>query len=159
MTRRDLGVAPSANASLIRKVDLDAIFPLGAGAWTAYTPTLTQSGTVTKTVDSARYTQVGKTITAQVYLTVTGSGTGGVGVLVGLPVTAKNASCSGNGWLLDTSAGRFYAGSTYMSPGFTTVGIMIGDAAGVTNIAGAAGFTAGLASGDIITMTFSYEVN
>src|SRR5919106_4616538 len=36
-----------------------AAFPLGFAAWTAYTPTLTQSATPTKTVNRARYMRVG----------------------------------------------------------------------------------------------------
>ena len=40
--------------------DLKALLPLDQVAWTTWTPTLTQTGAVTKTVTYAKYTQVGK---------------------------------------------------------------------------------------------------
>lgn len=139
--------------------DLDTIqgyFPLGAGVWTAYTPTLTQGGAVTKTVTSARYMRTGRWITAQVALAVTGPGTAANAVLVGLPVQAFAAVCYGTGWILDASAGAFFAGSSYPSSGLVS-GLLIGNAAGVGNVAGIAGFTAALAAGDTIQFNFNYE--
>lgn len=139
--------------------DLDTVqgyFPLGAGVWTAYTPTLTQGGAVTKTVTSARYMRVGRSIFGQVALAVTGPGTAANAVLVGLPVQAAAVVCFGSGWILDASAGQFYAGVSYPSSALAS-GLLIGNGAGVVNVAGIAAFTAALASGDSIQMNFNYE--
>jgi hypothetical protein len=70
----------------------NAQFPLGAPAWTGYTPTLTQSGAVTKTVTYAKYTQIGKTIISTGILACTGAGTANAIVTVSLPVTAATGA-------------------------------------------------------------------
>jgi len=124
------------------------------GAWTTFVPTLTQSGAVTKTVTSATYTQVGKLVIAQFNLSVTGAGTGGTGVLMGLPVTASGSLKSvGTCAIYDTSASTTYGG-TCTSLSTTTVGF-VGDWAGA-NTWGSQPSLA-LASGDVIRGTLMYE--
>lgn len=127
-------------------------------AWTAYTPTLTQSATVTKTVSVARYTRIGNLVTVGISLTVTGAGTASNGVVVGLPLTALAGTCFGAGYIFDTSASLFYAGIAYPTS-TTTFGLLIGSGTGVGNVAGApsGGFTAALAAGDLISFNLSYE--
>jgi hypothetical protein len=61
-----------------------------AGAWQAYTPTWTQSVAITKTVNWARYTQLGKWVQGSVKMTATGAGTANNKMLVGLPVNASS---------------------------------------------------------------------
>ncbi len=78
--------AAQLNAHL--RDNLQALLPLDATAWTSYTPTLIQSGAVTKTVTYAHYTQVGKWVRFEVKLTVTGTGTATNAITVSLPVTA-----------------------------------------------------------------------
>ena len=56
-------------------------------AWTTYTPTLWQSVTITKTVNHARYIQFGKIVMGSVYMTATSSGTSGLTIRTGFPVT------------------------------------------------------------------------
>lgn len=76
---------PSSALQAATKQYVDAL----AGApWTGFTPTLTQSGAVSKTVDYAEYVQLGKLVVGNVRLTCTGSGTLGTSVLAGLPVAA-----------------------------------------------------------------------
>jgi hypothetical protein len=60
-----------------------------AGAWQSYTPTWTQTVAVTKTVNWARYTELGKTIQVQIKMTASSSGTASGLILVGLPVAAS----------------------------------------------------------------------
>jgi hypothetical protein len=60
-----------------------------AGAWQAYTPTWTQSVAITKTVNWARYTQLGKWVHVSIKMTATGAGTANNKILVGLPVNAS----------------------------------------------------------------------
>jgi hypothetical protein len=67
-----------------------------ATAWTAWTPTITSSvGTITSTtINMARYTKAGKTITAYFDITVTNAGTGAGFLQISIPITA---SASGGG--------------------------------------------------------------
>ena len=51
-------------------------------AWETWTPTVTQSGSVTCTVTYAKYAQIQKLVVASAYLTVTGTGTANNPVLV-----------------------------------------------------------------------------
>lgn len=60
-----------------------------AGAWQSYTPTWTQSATITKTTDWARYTQLGKWVQGSIKMTASSAGTANNKILVGLPVTAS----------------------------------------------------------------------
>lgn len=87
----ELGVAPSDTFSTV-KARLDAVGPLGA--WTAYTPTVTQSATITKSVTYGFYMRVGRTIHGVFFLTASSAGTAGNNVQVGLPVAAYSSSPS-----------------------------------------------------------------
>jgi len=66
-------------------------------AWVDYTPTLTQSATVTKTISNARYCQIQKTVFVQVYLIATSAGTAGNIVKIGLPIAARTGNSSTTG--------------------------------------------------------------
>jgi hypothetical protein len=63
-----------------------------AGEWQSYTPTWTQSATITKTVNWARYTQLGKWVQGSVKMTATGAGTASNVIKVGLPVNASTSN-------------------------------------------------------------------
>lgn len=74
-----------ATNDVVTANDLNAIY----GAWNSYTPTLKQgSTTITKTVNYAKYRQVGKDVDGEFYITATGSGSAGGAISVSLPVTA-----------------------------------------------------------------------
>ena len=78
-------------------------------AWVDYTPTLTQSATVTKTISYARYCQVQKLIVVEIFLIATSAGTAANGVRVGLPVTAnKTGQLLGSGFIYDASTNTMY---------------------------------------------------
>lgn len=126
------------------------------GAGTSWTPTVTQSGSVTVTVTNAVYWRLGRLVLATARLDVTGSGTGANGVVVSLPVTAaaSNRIC-GTGMILDSSASTFYSGMA-LQQSTTTCAIIPHNA---TSSLGAAAFTAGLASGDVIYVNLSYEAS
>lgn len=135
----------------------NAAFPLGVGAWTAFTPTLTQLGAVTKTVTYANYQRVGRLITAAVVLTVTGTGTGANSVLVGLPVAAALSSnlAIGSGLLFDSSAALNYRAIVTLASATT---VFLNPAAStVSDVLGNTSFTAALAVSDIISYTVTYE--
>lgn len=63
---------------------------LPAYSWTSYTPTWTQSATITKTTNWARYVQIGKMVQVSIRMTSTGSGTASNTILIGLPVNASS---------------------------------------------------------------------
>lgn len=130
---------------------------VAADAWSSYTPTLTQSGAVTKTVTRAKYVQLGKMVTVSLDLTVTGTGTASNAVIVGLPVTAASASDNqiGSGIVFDASAGLLYQGAVVLAS--TTTIAMYGPATSPVGYLGTQQFTAALASGDRITGTIIYE--
>lgn len=148
--------AAQFNANL--RDNLNAAFPFGVDAWTAYTPTLTQSATVTKTVTYAKYQRVGRLIVAQVLLAVTGTGTGANAVAVGLPVTAATSSVDlecGSGHIVDASAAAVYKGFACLA---TTTTIQLRPSSTTTTgFLGADTFTAALASGDLVTYNVMYE--
>jgi hypothetical protein len=76
-----------------------------AGEWQTYTPTWTQSATITKTVNWARYTQLNKLVIVSLKMTATSAGTANNKVLVGLPVTASaNNFVLGGAFVVDESA-------------------------------------------------------
>lgn len=127
------------------------------GTLQSYTPTLTQSGAVTKTVTQALYKQMGRWSAGIIDLAITGSGTGGNPVLVGLPsaVSASTNAVIGQGYVFDTSAGLFYGGIALAST--TTVISLLPTNADPSSVLGAATFTAALASGDRISIRWACD--
>ncbi len=103
--------------------------------FTDYTPDWTQSATITKTVNWARYTQFGKLVIGTVKMTATSAGTANNKVLVGLPVNAaSNNYIMGSFTYLDTSDifDQIYAAQIiYDSP--TSVAFFPSPASGSSN--------------------------
>lgn len=141
-----------------RAADEATLALVQTGAWTDYIPTLAQSATVTKTITSARYSKVGRTVTVAVRLAVTGTGTASNAIVVGLPVTAAVASLvpAGHGWVLDTSAGKNYAGIAVLLS-TTTAAIIVNNDPDFLGGGGSLNMTAALASGDTVNMVLTYE--
>lgn len=134
-----------------------AAFPLGIDAWTAYTPTLTQPGAITKTVNRAVYQRIGRLVVAQFRLFPTSAGTASNTIIVGLPPVAAAVTdmVVGTMWLNDASANINYVGiASLLST--TTMGMIVsGGSAFAGNVGGI--MTAGLASGDAIIGQVTYE--
>lgn len=154
----DVLTAAQLNAEL-RDALLGA-FPLGPPdtAWTAFTPTLVQSVTVTKTVTYARYQRIGRTIFAQVDLLVTGAGTAANGVVVGLPVpsVAFAGLEVGTALIYDASANLTYRAIAELSTSPAGV-LMRGANSTVNGFLGTDAFAAGLGAGDIVRYGINYE--
>jgi len=137
-----------------------------AGSFTNYTPTWTQSATVTKTIFYAQYTQLNKLVVCNFYMTATGAGTANSLILVGLPVAASASNTMmGTGVLIDASAS---SGTLYPLVGWyvssTTVGFYSTSVNETDYANGGAGFTAGgvpvtIASGDIISGSLVYKAS
>ena len=141
-----------------------------AGAWQDYTPSWTQSATISKTVNWARYTQIGKWVQGSVKMTATSAGTANNKVLVGLPVSASSNNFvvgsmvvydNGTKYQFGYNIPALFESSTTMSFGmyFTdstgtaaTIDIRFGQ-----NSVSSTGLV--VASGDIFYIQFSYEAS
>lgn len=128
------------------------------GTLQTYTPTLTQSGSVTKTVTQCLYKQTGRWSAGVIDLAVTGSGTGANPILVGLPsaVSAGTNAAIGHGYVFDSSAGTFYTGIVLAAAGATTMDFLP-CSADSSSVLGAAVMTAALASGDRICIRWACD--
>lgn len=98
--------------------ELSAFF-LTRDPWRTWTPTVTQSGSVTVTVTYARYVVLAQTVIVQARLAVTGSGTGGNDIVIaGIPAAIAPANYDagsgvavvGTAVVLDNGTG-FYQGA------------------------------------------------
>ena len=132
------------------------------GGWTSYTPTLTQSSAVTKTVTYAKYEKIGRLVHVQVVLSVTGTGAANAKVTVSLPFTAASAAGGfGTGYIADSSSGSPYTAGIVNLDSVTTMALL--DATAATGVAylGLTGsaFAAALASGDTVQMGCTYEAS
>lgn len=125
-------------------------------AFTTFTPTLTQSGAVSKTVATGAYIKLGKLIIGNVTLLVTGSGTGGNAIVMGLPFdTAYNGNlCIGSGWVYDASTVTGYSGSLIRGGASTCI---IWAHNQTNNVGSTPSFA--LASGDQISYQFCYRTS
>ncbi len=125
------------------------------GAWTSYTPTLTQSGSVTKTVNYAKYNKIGRRVIGATHMTCSSTGTAGNSITVGLPVTAASFTGTpiiGTFWVYDITATTGYLGALIMVSTTTAVGWGSGYSG---NIGSTPNF--GLATNDQVGFSFAYE--
>lgn len=126
--------------------------------WVDFTPTVTQSGAVTHTLNYARYFRYGKLAVVQIRATCTGAGTTNNRIQFTAipseiaPAQASTAASIGAGVILDS--GTAYYGATMIceaSTAFVFCGYNVGDYLGVApNFA--------LASGDILSCACAYEI-
>jgi hypothetical protein len=137
--------------------------PMGNyGAWTDFTPTVTQSGNVTVNANCAQYIRLGRLVIAHYAIGVTGTGTAANGIFISLPVntaTLNNDHILGGAFrLLDISA----AASAYGLPCYGTTSsfnLRLMSSVAEDAFLGISGFSAALASGDIISGQLIYEAN
>jgi hypothetical protein len=145
------------NGAALTESDINTYLSGEGGAWTTWTPTLTQSGTVTATVTSAVYGRWGRLIVGQFRLSVTGTGTSSNTVTVSLPVTSARSGVSvGSGGIYDVSAALNYTSNVSLNTTTTLVFEPHGGGVSASPL-GLVVFTAALASGDIVQGFFMYE--
>jgi hypothetical protein len=122
--------------------------------WETYTPTLTQSVTVSKTTVVARYCQFQKTVIVNIMLNPTSTGTIGSALTVGLPIAARanNNQIIGSGFIYDNSPQFTYNVSAYLTSTTTFSALYQGGSpwGGSPNLA--------IANGDQIQFMITYEV-
>lgn len=153
-------LAVGANNTVLMADSAQATGAKWAGAYSSYTPTLTQTGAVTKTVNKANFVQFGKMVHVEVVLTVTGTGTGGTTVLIGLPVAANMFSSgfdtlAGSGRVFDDSTAAVHRGIPVLVS-TTTVRLEPTNSTGGDGL-GVTGFTAALAANDVVLFAATYE--
>lgn len=128
------------------------------GAWTSWTPAVTQTGAVTVTNTRSRYARYGRTIHFSADVSVTGAGTGASTITVSLPVTAAatNAVTGITGLLVDSSSSDVFP---FIADPSSTTAIQLKSTSSSSGSGrlGSAVFTAGLASGDSIRYSGTYE--
>jgi hypothetical protein len=149
----------AANHNTYIRDNLKALLPLDIVAFTSYTPTLTQSSAVTKTVTYAKYQQFGKFVICNVVLTASGAGTGNAKVTVSLPVTAAaNQQAIGSGFIVDASVPNNNPGIAILDSTTTVAFVDATQATGAVRL-GQTGavFSAALASSDVVSFCISYE--
>lgn len=127
-----------------------------------WTPTLTQSGTVTHTATEARYVRTGTLVQAWGYLSVTGSGTTNNTVTVTLPVTASgNATGSVLGTAFIGAGGVVYVGVAQLASS-TTLSFRVAPGNAAASLGGTGSFgvnpNVGLANGDSVRFAIAYTV-
>lgn len=168
-TARDSALGTTTNGRMAYLTSTSTFCMCTAAGWQhwdlvaqTYTPTLTQSGAVTKTVAQnmtsfARYWRRGKWCDVEIDLAVTGSGTGANEIIVGLPLTGVYSASLpiGLGSIFDSSASAQYLGFATMHS-TTAFKMFPTNAPGVTAL-GAASMTAGLANGDVVRAQVAYE--
>lgn len=127
------------------------------GQLPSWTPTVTQLGSVTVTNTSSTYQRTGRLLTCRFNVSVTGSGTGANAVIIGgLPATAAVSTLVlGTAVLSDTSATLNYPALVFQES--TTTLALLYTAVFANPRLGISAFSAGLASGDVIYGTFTYE--
>ena len=110
---------------------------LQVGAWTSFTPTLTQNGAKSTSTNSFAYTRVGgKCVEFSGAITITQAGTAGNKITIGLPVTAAaryvNGTPIGTGIYNDGSVWR---SGTLVIDTSTTAAIQLDNLGNVYGIA------------------------
>lgn len=125
----------------------------------AWTPTITQSGSVTFTNTASGFWRTRELCHFFGKFTITGTGTGANNIVLTLPVTAAASSelVSGNAFLFDSSAVLNYPGLIYAVS--TTTMLFPSTTAGTANGLGSTSFTAALANNDVLYVSGWYRRN
>ena len=127
------------------------------GALTSWTPTVTQSGSVTVTNTYSRYIRIGRLVIAYWKLAVTGSGTSSNAIFISLPVTASATAVNiGAAHLYDSSGNLHYTAQPRVNTA-ADMALYASEQAQSDLRLGVFSFTAGLASGDLLSGTVAYE--
>lgn len=140
----------------VKAADLAAIFPVNTDAWTSYTPTWTQSATITKTVARAAYMKIGRLVVVNGILVATSAGVANNPIIVTLPFAPVGSGPVGSSFLNDTGT-AFYSGNVYITGTGSNVQFMNGGSSTAFWGQTGGGFTAAIASGDVLYWTATYE--
>lgn len=143
---------------VVTAADTNLYLTRTGGAWNTWTPTITQSAAVGATVQHATWLRAGRLIIASFRVSITGTGTASNQVSFNPPVNcARTGDIVGSGLIYDTSAGLSYSGTFSMDSAANRVIIAAAGVGVSPSPFGVAGFTAALASGDVVTGFMTYE--
>lgn len=130
------------------------------GIWTDWTPTVTQSGSVTVTVTFAKYFTDGKLVVLRANLAVTGTGTANNDIVIGgIPASVQPSfhSTSVIGTGLVTNAGTAYYQGALVAISATDFRIYIHNFTPLAGSAIGSNPNFALANGDAISFQATYE--
>jgi hypothetical protein len=146
---------------VVTAADTNTYLTHTGSSWNTWTPVITQSGTVTATVDHATWFRAGRLIVASFRLAITGTGSANNQVSFTPPVNcARTFDLVGVGIIQDASAGILNYTATLAMDAANNRVVFLGQGLGVSPTAlgsTATGFTAALASGDVISGYLTYE--
>ena len=129
------------------------------GAWTAWTPTVTQGASVSGS-SASYYIRIGRLIIASLYFAPSSSGTATNAIVISLPVTARGGTTVVYAGPMitveDTSAASRWAGPALMVS-TTTFKIQDMNSTGSSSYLGSNSFTAAITTGDFIYGQLMYE--
>lgn len=141
-----------ASATTVTTANISNVATQSVGGFVTFAPTLTQSGAVTFTTNTARYAKVGAVVHVNATLLITGSGSAGFAITVGGLPAAASANAIGGSFVYFDSGTNWYTGYT-TGVSQTTVTLQggdYGDRIGISpNIAAA--------NGDSLQINLMYE--
>lgn len=146
-------------SAALSSADVNTYLSHTGNGWITYTPTVTQGSAVT--INSglliARYYRSGRKIEFSCFITISGTGTSSNTIVVSLPVVGATGIYGlGTGGVIDASAsGTVYAATSVAAT--TSTAVIAWPSASNNPYLGSSGFTAALASGDVVYVSGSYE--
>lgn len=144
-------------SEILTASDVNTYLAGEGGAWSSWTPVVTQTSAVTVTNSRSRFARYGRTIHFSMFVTVTGTGTAGGAIQVTLPVTAAAGDALDiTGILIDDSTGSVSPFISYVTS-TTAFRLKAASSSVATGLLGNAVFTAALASGDTVRCAGTYE--
>lgn len=151
---------PKAGAK-VRAADWATVFPTDTDGWTNYTPVITQSNTPTLSVEYAQYMKIGRLVLVQISVGFSTAGTASNLVLCTLPAAAGTPvhfRRLGGAAIFDASVSTWYEGMALWNSS-TTFKIQAHNTAAAAPLGAGGGFTAALASGDLVVADLVYAVS
>ena len=131
---------------------------INPGTWKSYTPTFTNFTLGNGTVNTAKYSQVGKTITLQVFITLGSTSSVGSQPTFSLPVNSNTNYLLAAGNATMAAGGANYLGSVYVIGSTQARMFVLGSAAAFLGIAGVSATQPGTwATGNSFGFTLVYE--
>ena len=163
------GNRPPASWGVQVNANFDAVYDdvlAKLGAWTSYTPTVTQGVAVSKTVTYAKYVKLGRTVIGNMLLAITSSGTVSTQITVTTPVTAAQAGniAIGQAYFYDATRNVPLTGVLSSTTAFsfmfpTPQGGYFGSAQYASPVIGGAtaGYSSQLLNGTSLQLAFHFE--
>jgi hypothetical protein len=153
------------DGAALTESDINTYLMGEGGAWTSWTPVITQGATPTITNTRSVYARYGRLIVFSADITITSNGTAGNNIVMSLPVASAGAGVmfgGGAGRFVDASASDkqhpFILGLTVSASTFTLIDSTVSGVSTAITLGNASSqFTAAVANGDTIRCSGFYE--